>query len=452
MPARTASRRSKGSPVRKRHRRCILVILDGLGDHGHGMLGGQTPLQAACTPNLDRLAALGMNGLYHAHLQGVALPSEIAHFLMFGYELQDFPGRGYLEAVGYNIPLTPGDVALLGRIFTVREEEQRLILAVEDPKVDPTTCQILQKEIHYYEAAGVEIEFIPTKGIQGVLVLRGEVSPDITDSNPIHEGRPLMQVLPLQGKEQDARVRRTCQALNDYLLWAYRRLCRHPLNQNRPARKLPALNAVGLQRAGQFRPVVPFEDRWGLRPLALATGPLYRGLGAFLGMPLIPLRDTRYVEADLRERLRLARMLPGYDFVYVHTKAPDVAAHTKNPHHKKRVIEILDRAFAYALNEIVPDENILLVVTADHSTNSAGSMIHSGEAVPLTMIGATTRRDAVARFDEVSAAGGCLSLVRGPELMYLILNFLDRAKLFGLRDSPLEQPFFPGPATPLLVD
>ena len=432
-------------------RRCIFVILDGLGDHGHAVFGGQTPLQASSTPNLDRLAVLGMNGLYHSYLQGVAMPSEIAHFLMFGYDLSDFPGRGYLEAVGENIPLSPGDVALLGRIFSVREHQQHLLLEVEDPKVDAKTCLALQQDIKQYATAGVEVEFVPTKGIQGLVILRGKVSPDITDSNPIQEGRPLMQVLPIQGKEQDEPVCRTCQALNDYLLWSYRRLSRHPLNQARLSRGLPPLNAVGLQRAGQYRSVAAFAAKWGLRPLALATGPLYRGLSHYLGMSLRPVQDTTYPETDLRERLRLAKESAEYDFVYVHTKAPDVAAHTKDPRIKKRVIETLDRAFAYALQEIVTDPNLLLVITADHSTNSAGRMIHSGESVPLTMIGAYTRRDAVTRFDEVSAASGSLSLVRGSELMHLILNFLDRGKLFGLRDSPMDQPYSPGPATPLII-
>ena len=36
--------------------------------------------------------------------------------------------------------------------------------------------------------------------------------------------------------------------------------------------------------------------------------------------------------------------------------------------------------------------------------------------------------------------------------MHLILNFLDRGELFGLMDSPVDQPFSPGPATPLIVD
>jgi len=432
-------------------RRGILVVLDGLGDHGHAMLQGRTPLMAAHTPNLDRLAALGMNGLYHASLQGVALPSEIAHFLMFGYELADFPGRGYLEALGANLSVTDDDVALLGRLFCVQEEAGQLILTVEDPQVDTATCLALQREIQHFQAHGVDVEFIPTKGIQGLVRLRGPVSPDITDSNPIQEGRPLMQVLPLAGREADPAVQQTCRALNDYLLWTHRILSQHPLNRRRQDRGLPPLNAVGLQRPGRYKPILSFADKWGLQPLALATGPLYRGLSQYLGMTLLPVTDSANPEVDLRERLELARGLADFDFVYIHTKAPDVAAHTKDPHHKQRVIAQLDRAFAFALRAIAPDPNLLLVITADHSTNSAGAMIHSGETVPLTMVGAFTRRDGVSRFDEVSCAGGALGLVRGAELMYLILNFLDRGKLFGLRDAPVDQPYTPGPATPLLL-
>jgi 2,3-bisphosphoglycerate-independent phosphoglycerate mutase len=147
---------------------------------------------------------------------------------------------------------------------------------------------------------------------------------------------------------------------------------------------------------------------------------------------------------DLLDRLKLANAARDYDFIYVHTKAPDEAAHTKAPRVKKRVIEELDQAFAYALEEIVPDEDTLLVVTSDHSTNSDGRMIHSGETVPLLMVGKYTRRDTVKRFDEVRCAPGALGLVRGKELMYLILSLLDRGKLDGLMDSPVDQPFSPG--------
>ena len=70
----------------------ILVLLDGIGDRSYSMLENLTPLQAARTPNLDALAAMGATGLYHASTLGQCLPSESAHFLMFGYAMADFSG------------------------------------------------------------------------------------------------------------------------------------------------------------------------------------------------------------------------------------------------------------------------------------------------------------------------------------------------------------------------
>jgi 2,3-bisphosphoglycerate-independent phosphoglycerate mutase len=432
--------------------RCILVILDGLGDRGHAIFKGRTPLQAASTPNLDRLAALGMNGIYHSFQQGVAMPSEIAHFLMFGYDLDQFPGRGLIEALGENIAVGNGEVALLSRIFSVREASSALLLAVEDPKLDPETCAALQQEIKYFREENIEIEFIPTKGIQGIVVLRGEVSPEITDSNPIYEGRPLMEVLPFQGKEHDPGACRTARVLNNYLQWCYQQLSKHPLNKKRAAAGQAPINAVGTQRPGQWHPVPTFEEKWGLRPLAIASGAIYRGLSQYLGMENHRVQDTSQPGHDLLARLQLAREATDYDFIYVHTKATDEAAHTKDPRIKKAVIAAIDHAFAYAREEIISDPEILLVITADHSTNSAGKMIHSGETVPLTMLGKYTRRDAVKHFDEITCATGGLGLVKGRELMYLILNFLDRGKLCGLMDSPVDQPFFPGRYKTLIIE
>jgi 2,3-bisphosphoglycerate-independent phosphoglycerate mutase len=232
-------------------------------------------------------------------------------------------------------------------------------------------------------------------------------------------------------------------------VWSYQQLSAHPLNRQRRRSGLAPLNAVGLQRAGQWQPVLPFADKWGFKPLAIASGSLYQGLSRYLGFKMQPVRDTADPGADLLKRLKLAHQAKGHDFVYVHTKTPDEAAHTKDPLIKKAMLESLDRALAYALEEIVPDPDTLLVITADHATNSAGAMIHSGEAVPLMMVGRYTWRDRVTRFDEVSCAQGALGQVRGQELMLLILNFLDRGKLMGLRDSPRDQPYFPGKFKPL---
>ena len=432
--------------------RCILLVLDGLADKGHIAFEGKTPLQIASTPNLDRLASLGMNGLYHSYLQGTALPSELAHFLMFGYDIESFPGRGVIEAIGENIPLERNEVALLARIFSVSHLNGELVLRKENPTLDDTTCESLQETIKTYAHDDIEIEFIPTKGIQGILVLRGNVSASITDSNPIYEERPLMEVTPFEDRKEEKGAVKTAAVLNRYLRWCYQQLSTHPLNEERSKKGLLPVNALGTQRAGMMSSLLPFSEKWGLKGMSLSSGAMYRGLSSLMGIETEKVSDTGNAENDLYQRLQRAKAATDADFIHVHTKAADEASHTRDPAYKKTTIESLDRALAYALEEIIPDENILLVVTADHSTASAGTMIHSGETVPLTMIGKYTRRDDVTECNEVCCAGGALGLVRGKELMYLILNFLDRGKLWGLMDTPVNQPFFPGNYRALKID
>jgi 2,3-bisphosphoglycerate-independent phosphoglycerate mutase len=432
--------------------RCILLILDGIGDKGHPAYDGRTPLQVADTPNLDYMAMVGMNGHYHSYLQGVAMSSELAHFLIFGYDLNEFPGRGYIQALGCGIELEDGDLALLARIFPVRQEDGMLILLNESPDLDEESCRILQEEIRTFRSDGVEVEFIPTKGIEGILRLRGNVSSEITDSNPIYTGRPLMEVLPLNDTADPEGAILTSGVLNSYIRWAYRKLSDHPINRERERKGLQPFNAVGVHRAGIKREIQPFIERWGLKGLSISSGPLYQGICSLLGMDIIRMTDSGDPENDLRERLRIARTAGGFDFVHVHTKAPDIAAHTKDPGHKKTVIESIDRAMKYAVDEIITDEEILFIVTSDHSTASAGMMVHSGETVPLTMTGRYVRRDDVREFSEVSCARGGLGLVRGKELMYLVLNLLDRGKLWTHRESPANEPYTPGRYRPLRVD
>ncbi|RQW85579.1 MAG: 2,3-bisphosphoglycerate-independent phosphoglycerate mutase [Geobacter sp.] len=432
--------------------RCILLLLDGLGDRSHALLNGKTPLQAAHTPNLDKIASVGMNGLFHTHFQGTALPSELAHFLMFGYQLEEFPGRGVVEALGEELEIREGDVALLARIFSVTKKQESLVLTHEDPELDRESCRILHESIRNYTAHGIEAEFLPTKGIGGILRLRGDVSRYLTDSNPIIEGRPLMEILPLRAAKDDLRARNTALFLNEYLRWSYLTLSGHPLNRERIKNGLPPINAVGTQRAGMLGALPTFTNMWGLKGLLIASGAVYHGLGRVVGMETRKVKDSDDSGRDLRERLEIACQAREFDYIHVHSKATDEAGHTRDPLVKKRVIEEIDRALEFALTEIVPDEDVLFIVTADHSTASSGSMIHTGESVPLVMSGKYIRRDDVGKFDEVSCAAGGLSLVRGKELMYLILNFLDRGKLWGLMDSPDDQPFTPGISTALKVD
>jgi 2,3-bisphosphoglycerate-independent phosphoglycerate mutase len=431
--------------------RCILVILDGIGDRGHECFEGRTPLQAAYTPNMDYLASIGMNGLYHSLMQGVPMPSETAHFLIFGYEIEDFPGRGLIEAVGEGIKVENNDVAVLSHLCSVNEINSNLVVTHDYPDLDSDRARKLMEEVKIFESGGIKINLTHTRKIDGILLLKGNVSEHITDSDPIYEGRPVIEIMPTITKRMTKEAKDTASALNKYLVWCYRQFSHNQINKERVAANLFPINALVTQRAGKRRKLTPFREKWGLRGLSISSCSIYWGLCSELEIDAVKVKDSGNTEEDLKYRLRLAKNMNDYDFIHVHTKMPDEAGHAKNPRYKKEVIEAIDRAMAVVIQEIIPDREVLLVITADHSTGSSGIMIHTGETVPLMIIGKYVRTDNVEKFNEIASSPGGLGIVRGKELIYLILNFLDQAKLQGLMDTPIDQPYYPGNYKPLTV-
>lgn len=433
-------------------KKCILILLDGLGDRSFECLDHQTPLQAAHTPVLNKIAEMGANGLYHAGLLGQALPSENAHFAMFGYGPDDFPGRGALEALGADIPLQEDEVAVLGHLVSVHEENGGLIYDVDRPRVSAAERDAFLNAVANYRSGNIEVRFVPTKDLFGIIVLKGDVAPFVTDSNPMWEGQPVSEILPWASHASDAKTCATAAALKDYLLWVHHTLSNHPLNVQRREQGTYAVNGMVSQRAGRMKQVQPIGERYGLRALSISSGIIYRGISQFLGFHSRKVQDSDDPAADIAERLNIAReALPFYDFVHVHSKVPDEAAHAKNPQLKKDVIEALDRGIGKAIEPLINDPKVILMITSDHSTPSTSPLIHSGEPVPLTIFGQGVRRDAVRRFDEIQVAGGALGMVRGGELMHLVLNHLDRSKLVGIMDTPHDQPYWPGRYHPFQV-
>ena len=103
----------------------IYVLLDGVGDLPHPDLDGKTPLEAANTPTLDKIASNGSIGEVISVGKGIAPESDIAVFNMLGYKFEhaDYAGRGIIEAIGVGIDFKNGDLALRGNYSTLNEEE-----------------------------------------------------------------------------------------------------------------------------------------------------------------------------------------------------------------------------------------------------------------------------------------------------------------------------------------
>lgn len=420
-----------------KYKKTILVLLDGLADRVHRGLGDKTPLEAAQTPNLDALCRRAETGMMVPWKPGVPLGTETAHFILFGYGIEDFPGRAAIEALGEGLPLKDKEIYLRATLAGGEEREglfirQRLLGDITPGEIKELASCLPTRR------GGVSFSWTYSFKTHGFITLQGEgLSPHISDSDPFYSRRHVMEVEAFETREKEAHF--TAKALNGFLWESYQRLKEHPVNQKRlQAGKDPA-NLLLTKWAGTKKELTPFAEKNGMTSLVLGASGLLKGVALSLGM------DYQYC-GDLGEGVKKALEIDR-DLVHLHTKEPDEAAHTGDPQKKARVIEGLDQA----LGPLLGQDDILLVVTADHTTPSSGTLIHSGEPVPVMFIGEGIRTDQVQEFGERSCARGSLRIT-GADLIPMILNYTDRALLYGLRPGARRIGYLPPAPTPLEGD
>ena len=442
----------------------VLVLLDGLGDRTYAALGHQSPLEAARTPNLDRLAKMGMNGVFHAGPPWRCLPSEAAHFAMFGYDPDAFPGRGLLEASGAGIEFGDADVPVLAHLSGVRTAPDPQtggnILVLEYGRDDIPGKR--NETGRYFDALapwaceGFRFELHQTGRNDAILVVKGangnRPSPDISDSDPVGIGMPMGRITPLAESTEPEAASMTADAVNQYLDWCHERLNGTGVAGKNPGSRIRA-NFLATQRAGRRVSQEPFLEKWGFRAAMIASVAVYRGLARELGLDFIRAEDTDAPGADLAGRVGLALDDTAHEFIHVHTKAPDEASHKGDPLVKTRVIEELDQGLAGLVQALESgNQELLVVVTADHSTPARQKLIHSGESVPVAIAGGAIRQDRIERFDEISAVRGSAGFLRGDDLMHMILNCTNRAVLDGLRLGSVRRPYRHRDYPPFVVE
>ena len=102
----------------------IIILGDGMADWPVEALGGKTLLQAANTPYMDKLAAMGRTGRLVTVADGFHPGSEVANMSVLGYNLPKvYEGRGPLEAASIGIELAPGELALRCNIICIEEDK-----------------------------------------------------------------------------------------------------------------------------------------------------------------------------------------------------------------------------------------------------------------------------------------------------------------------------------------
>ncbi len=361
--------------------RILLLVMDGLGDIPNAQ--GQTPLSAARKPNLDRLAREGCCGRFDPVGPGVTPGSGPGHLALFGYDPTQYEiGRGVLSAVGIDFPLQAGDVAARFNFCTL--DAQGHIVDRRAGRIPTEENRRLVAKLREVQLPGVQV-FVETESEhRGVLVLRGEgLSPRIADTDPQKTGVPPLPVRALVPEAE-----RTAALVAQFVSEAQRILAGEP-------------QASGLLLRGfDSLPRIPsMQERFRLRPLCVATYPMYRGLARLVGMEVVEPPESL---ADIPRVL--TRYVEGHDFAFVHVKYTDKAGEDGDFERKKAVVEEVDRL----LPELLAARFDVVVVTADHSTPVALAS-HSWHPVPaLLWAPGRVFADDVAEFSEKACIAGAL--------------------------------------------
>lgn len=385
--------------------RIVMLVLDGLG----GLplqADGPTELEAASTPNLDRLAREGESGLHQPVRAGITPGSGPAHLSLFGYDPVTYQvGRGVLSALGIGFDLRPGDVAARGNFCTIDEEGR--ITDRRAGRLETEESRKLCEKLSKIDLSGVELFVETEKEYRFVLVLRGdELHAGLADTDPQTVGKP-----PLKAKPLTPEASATAALVDEFLSKARDILADHPV-----------ANMVLTRGFGQIPAWKSMRNRFGLKAAAVADYPMYRGVARLLGMEILGSRGGLEKNLDV-----LKENWEKFDFFFLHNKPTDSAGEDGDFKRKAILIEEVDDQIP-KLMALKPD---VLIVTGDHST-PALMKSHSWHPVPTLLWSPWCRPDRVVQFGERDCmAGGLGQRFASTELLPLALAHAGRLKKYG---------------------
>ncbi len=381
-------------------KKVLFVILDGVAD-----IGDRTPLHVAGKENLDRLAKNGVSGLIENNISEHP-DSGLSTFSLLGYPKSEYPGRGYLEALGIGISPTPGSVYIRANFATVKIEmtlnsKKKFIVVDRRAGRDKSGLYEMSKDIREFFLDGVKVDFYKSVGHRGVVIVNApQISPNVSDSDPLQEGKEVLDIQPLS--PDDASVK-TAAALNKFSEETHRILNSHPQNKYR---ELPA-NYILLRGASSFKSIRSFKDIYGFTAACVAVSPVVKGIANAAGIFTIEVSGTSGdLKTDLREKtLKALDLLRKYNFVILHIKGCDVASHNKSFDMKRLFIEKIDRDVLRRIIEYTNLEKTLLVVASDHPTSSKTGMHVSG-FMPFLIFHKGIKPNFVEKFNEKDCSIG----------------------------------------------
>ena len=414
------------------------MLLDGVGDLPHPDLNGKTPLAAAVTPNLDKLAKNGAMGEVISVGKGIAPESDIAVFNMLGYKFQhdDYVGRGVIEAIGVGTDFKDGDLALRGN-FSTLNGDGIIIDRRAGRKIERDDANTIAKEIEQkikFSVPNTSVVVAPTIGHRVTVRIRCEgesLSSEITNTDPaysriagmgiakaVSDFMKIERCLPLSDSTSS---KLTAKLVNEFTEQSLEIMKQSDVNKKRKQDGKKLLNSILLRDAGNKYPkATPINELHSMNFSCIVDMPVELGISEVLKMKAFEAGGL----ADYEEKARVAaKAMETQNAIYVHLKGPDEFGHDGDAIGKMKNIEEIDKRFFGTLLDNIDIKKVSVMVSADHSTPCI-IKAHSDDPVPILVSGESIKKDQTVRVTEEEAKKGSMGLLEGSQVVKTCLQLI----------------------------
>ncbi len=377
----------------------VVCVPDGCADEPVPELGGRTPLEAASTPTLDRLAARAELGRAAVIPPGLPPGSDVGNMSIFGYDPARFhTGRAPIEAAALGLKLRPDQVAYRCNLVTVGDDATMVDFAGGHPSTEDAA-----EVVKALDAAlgGDGVEFHPGVQYRHIMVAPADWAE--AECTPPHDltGKPAVWPTGAAAPKLQRLMDASREVLAD-----------SPL----------AANQIWLWGQGFQPQMQSFEDAYGLDAALVTAVDLVRGLGVLTGIEVVDLDTaTGWYDTDYEGKrdVALDALADGADLFIVHVEATDEAGHAGDVEEKVKALENWDRrilaGLVEGLDRLGPWRMLLL---PDHAT-PLGIRTHTSDPVPYLLVDSQVDGPG-GTYTEAGVAG--LDVVPGHDLMARLVS------------------------------
>ena len=423
----------------------LIILGDGMADHGVDRLGGKTLLQYADTPYMDMIAKKGRCGRLITVPDGFHPGSEVANSSILGYDQNKvYEGRGPLEAASIGYELQPGDFALRCNIICLQDgmiknhhgghlttQQGDVLIKYLDDKLGSDSVRFITgiqyRHLLIIKGGNKHIECAPTHDHPGEKWAELMVKPE--EGYSFQDDAEGQMFTDAEGKQQRRMSpQETADLLNDLIVKSQQLLVNHPFNKERSEKGIDMADSIW-PWGGGYRPSMQTISEMYPQVKSgavISAVDLIRGIGHYAGLRVIKvegatgLADTNY-EGKAQAAIDALRT---DDFVFLHVEASDEAGHDGDLALKLKTIENLDRRIVEPVyNELKTwDEPVCIAIMPDHPT-PVEIRTHVKEPVPFVIYHRGIEADKVREYDEQSCVAGSYGLLRLQEFMQEFMKY-----------------------------